>query len=137
MTLEFVCPDGGKYTQYDLHCSVTPGPWEVYTTDNYGFNMVFRECDVPRIDEEVGDWPLHIADDIPSINDAHLTAAAPDLLEACEKAGRYRAETGPELLRKVADILSANSYEEFAVDLRMKADREQAAIAKAKRGANG
>jgi hypothetical protein len=62
--------------------------------------------------------------------DAYLIAAAPELLEACEMGGRYSEETGPELLHRTADILSAFGYEELAIDLRLKADAEQNAIRK-------
>jgi len=75
----------------------TPGPWEV----NSGMIQTVREhaCKTPRcgvhipiarMDREPNNGTLPIERDA----NAHLIAAAPDLLEACQRAFRLIKESG-------------------------------------------
>lgn len=69
----------------------TPGPW-MYA--NHGPHRNNQELD--DISIQYGSVGEHIADTVYEENDARLIAAAPDLLEACERARSHLYQAGYE-----------------------------------------
>ena len=65
---------------------------------------------------------------------AHLLTAAPELLAACESDGKScgLVHSGPELLEQAAEYLEAVGMHGLVPSLRIKAQEERAAIAKAR-----
>lgn len=69
----------------------TPGPWK-YAKNGPHWNNAALE----RISIEFGIYGENIADTVYEENDARLIAAAPDLLEACERARSHLYQAGYE-----------------------------------------
>lgn len=115
----------------------TPPPWEWDYEEGW---LVAPDPDFPGDDEmEFGIIILGLDHrDLhelwPEPGNAALIKAAPDLLAACESDGNSggRHEDGPELLEFAASILGA-TFDETATFLRLKAQQERAAIAKARK----
>ena len=69
----------------------TPGPWK-YVKHGPHWN----DPQLVNIGIEFGNAGEHIADTVYEENDARLIAAAPDLLEACERARSHLYQAGYE-----------------------------------------
>ncbi len=111
----------------------TPGPWIPLDS------AIWKDKETADTSDAV--WTSYVIAEVrePIKANMYLIAAAPDLLEACEAEGCHTGHSGPELLHNAADIISAietKYFQELAIDLRVKADKEQNAANKA-RGIKG